>query len=93
MELDDGTSRQAQFAALPKSAAPICRGKVLTAIWAVAVFAAGVIASPALADLYEWAKDAALGQTLRETEVRQLDVVAYDGTLREGYTVEEKVPG
>jgi hypothetical protein len=72
---------------------PVSRRKVVATLAGLGVFAAGAIASPALADLYEWARDLVLGRTVDETVARQLNVVGYDGTLREGYEVERTVTG
>lgn len=66
---------------------------VLTTVGALALFVAGAIASPALTDFYEWAKVQALGREITATEKRQLNVIDYDGSLREGYEVGEVAKG
>jgi hypothetical protein len=57
------------------------------------VFAAGAFFGPAINDVYEALREGVQGRSIASTDVRQMNVIDYNGDLRTDYDVERTVSG
>ncbi|NQX16848.1 hypothetical protein [Rathayibacter sp. VKM Ac-2857] len=67
--------------------------KLLAGAGAAVIFGLGAFLGPAIGDFYTWVKEQLIGRTITSTEVRQLNVVDYNGALRTGYEISETASG